>query len=344
MAEFDPRELDRLEDALDSIAPDGADVVASIDALELAPELTARLHEYREILALCREAFPDEAPPEGALADVLAEAREVSRRPKLRDLTGEGASGWRRFWERWRGTLVPGFALAGTAAAVLWLLDPGGDGNDASTLLREDPTGEHADRAERAPDPSNPASETKRDDAKTEARAIDDSDGDSPRADGDDEPAADDDGHEREPTSKGGKSKTKPQPAVAPEPVPEPPPEPLGKDETWSVLDRAHAARLAGDCTKAISLYREVIEAGTVSQAIGRAHGGVGLCYEQQGKNAGAESWFDQARTESPGVDAWLEQQRDEQPLPGAKSKKKHSKKNQPMKNAASSDALEQAL
>ena len=79
MAEFDPRQLDQLEDALE-----GLDEIDDLAALELSPELTERLGEYRDVLALCRDVFPIEAPGDELLTDVLAEAREVSR-PKLRD-------------------------------------------------------------------------------------------------------------------------------------------------------------------------------------------------------------------------------------------------------------------
>src|SRR5690606_6714686 len=116
VADFDPRQLDQLEDALE-----GLEDIDDLESLELSPALTERLAEYQDVLALCREAFPVEEPHADLLADVLAEAQAVSRRVKPSQVD---ESPWRRFWTRWRGTLVPGLALAGTAAAVLLLLEP----------------------------------------------------------------------------------------------------------------------------------------------------------------------------------------------------------------------------
>lgn len=120
MAEFDPRQLDQLEDALEHL--DDHESLVGHAGHELPSELIERLNEYQDVLALCRDAFPLESPRDELLTGVLAEAREVSRRPRARE-AGQ-RSGWRRFWERWRGTVVPGFALATTAVVVLWVLDP----------------------------------------------------------------------------------------------------------------------------------------------------------------------------------------------------------------------------
>ena len=57
MAELTPEELDQLEDALGGLEGD-----VDLDALGLPAHLTGRLHDYREVLAVTREALPLEDP------------------------------------------------------------------------------------------------------------------------------------------------------------------------------------------------------------------------------------------------------------------------------------------
>jgi len=104
----------------------------------------------------------------------------------------------------------------------------------------------------------------------------------------------------------------------------------MSKDETWTNLERADAARRAGNCDRARSLYDEVIAASSDSLAIAQAKGGVGLCFEQDRRDSEAARWFEDARAASPGIDAWINGQRDEQPLPG-EAKKSRSKKSMEM-------------
>jgi tetratricopeptide (TPR) repeat protein len=317
VAEFNPRQLDQLEDALESL-----EEIDDLESLELSPELSERLGEYQDVLALCREAFPLEAPAEDLLDGVIAEAREASRRPRLRDGLDANASGWRRFWERWRGTVIPGIALAGTAAAVLWLLEPEAELANSTDLLTDEASQD--DQRSDEPERSQPASEPKT----SSAGEADELEGPSePSEAGDDEPEppeSDDGG--AEPKRKRSKRNAGASPSVEP-PEPEPAPEPMTKDETWKALERANAARRTGNCDRARSLYEEVIAASTDSLAIARARAGIGLCFEQDRRDSEAASWFEQAREASPGIDAWINTQRDEQPLPGEKKHKRKKKK-----------------
>jgi tetratricopeptide (TPR) repeat protein len=316
VADFDPRQLDQLEDALE-----GLEDIDDLESLELSPALTERLAEYQDVLALCREAFPVEEPRVDLLADVLAEAHAVSRRVKPSPVD---ESAWRRFWTRWRGTLVPGLALAGTAAAVLLLLEP---------------KPEHAQLSDDAP---------RRDEARD---PIDDSDSapseptNMSRTDEPDQP--DTEPVERtepipfdpipfEPIDAPGSSagataakKSKPRISkdtaeVAPA---KPAPEPLSKDETWTTLERANADRRKGDCDRARSRYEQIIAASSDNLAISRAKAGIGLCLEQDRRSTEADRWFDQARATNVGIDAWISEQRNEQPLPGETKKAKSNKK-----------------
>ncbi|PRQ05956.1 tetratricopeptide repeat protein [Enhygromyxa salina] len=342
MAEFDPRELDILEDALEDI-----DQIDDLASLGLSPALSERLAEYQDVLALCREAFPTETPADHVLAEVIAEAHEVSRRPKLRDGL-EVTGGWRSFWERWRGTVLPGLALAGTAAAVLLLLEPNVMRDDSQDRLTDDSATERAGRTndtERSQPASEPTFESKG--ADDSAKDADDDSPDSPDSpeDVDDSAGVPIEGQDPDsgslddprpdpgslavpqpdPPRKSGSPTHKSKPAAEPAVAPTPAPEPMSKDETWTSLERGNAARRTGDCDHAHSLYQEIIAAGSDSLAVARAKAGIGLCYEQDRRSSEATKWFDDARSEKPGIDAWINTQRDEQPLPGEKKKSKKS-------------------
>jgi len=345
MAELEPRELDLLEDNLETL--EQCDDLAS---LELSDPLTERLGAYRDVLDLCREAFPSETPPEDLLAEVLAEAREVSRRPQLAAAGVADASGWRSFWDRWRGTLIPGVALAATAMAMLWVLEP----KTQLAALNPDLSGEHeaGDPNEADLDePSNSdaaASDAAADTAANPAKTDDVPPPTAPPASEDTEPpepaSENTEDHLPRPDPKSGGQRPAPDAIGIIEAVPDAPVldsldsldpldplDPLDKDETWAALTRANSARLDGHCDRARPLYSEVIAAGSNTQAAARAHAGMGLCLERE--QADPSDWFEQARALSPSVDAWIEQQRDEQVMPSKPANKKQSKKTTNNKN-----------
>jgi hypothetical protein len=113
--DWSPDELDRLEDALALLGePEGR---GEID--ELPVKLRERLGEYEAIVALAREAMPLEDVPPGVLDGILAEARRVEASAPPRRDRGPG------LWERLRRSFaLPGLALAGTAAFLLWAVRP----------------------------------------------------------------------------------------------------------------------------------------------------------------------------------------------------------------------------
>lgn len=290
-----------LEDALE-----GLEDIDDLASLELSPALTGQLAAYQDVIALCREAFPVEEPSDALLVDVLAEAQAVSRRPKLREADG---SAWRRFWDRWRGTLLPGFALAGTAVAVLWVLEPSRELPASTDLLADNDSKDKPN-----PTPSEPASEPS---VEPQPKP-----GSLSATDPVDDPASEDLGSKADSDASASKrSKPRPrkqnQPAVSPDQQSEAAPEPMTKDETWTSLGRANADRRKGDCDHARSRYEQVIAASNDTLAVARAKAGIGLCLEQDRRTSEANAWFDEARVGHAGIDAWINDQRDEQPLPG---------------------------
>jgi tetratricopeptide (TPR) repeat protein len=315
VADFDPRQLDALEDALEDLEVDG-----DLAGLDLAPELLERLAEYQQVLALTRDAFPLDDPPEGLLDGVLAEAREVARNAPA--ITPVNRGGWRKVWERWRSSVVPAAALAGAAALVLWIAKPGDDSNLA---VVDQPKSEAPEAKEEAlsDDLASGQKTLERDSAEAAGSATKSEPAVEPIEIEDPElPSEAISKDLAKPTKKkpaataGGAAATPPTPAVDPEPV-----QPLSKDDAWSDLERADAARRKGDCDRARTLYDKVIAASSQASAIARAKAGIGLCFEQDGKSSKADEWFDQARETSPSIDAWIRGQRDDQPLPGEKKK-----------------------
>jgi tetratricopeptide (TPR) repeat protein len=321
VADFDPHQLDQLEDALDSLD--------QLDSLELSPALTERLAEYQSVLAVCRDAFPSAEPRPELLANVLAEAHAVSRRARLRE---PEQARWQRFWQRWRGTLVPGVALAGTAVAVLLLLEPERELSSEALLSDESSRARADDDAQQR----TSAADQSPSEAASEPSVPDPIRVPDPNASNPDPPATQ---PEPKPASGAG-TLTKPKsrkatPAI--EAVPAAKPTPLSKDEAWTALERANADRRKGECDRARTRYEEIIAASHDSLAVARAKAGIGLCFEQDRRNADAQQWFDQARSGNAGIDAWIDSQRDEQPLPGETKK-------QPSANKASKTSSAESL
>ena len=114
-AEFSPAELDRIEDAIESLEdgelPEG-----------LSNEVHDRLLEYQQILQLSREVLPLEEVPDGVLDGVLEEAKAAAAAPVVEtDAAAEHTGVFRRLG---RAFLLPTLALAGSAALVLWMVRP----------------------------------------------------------------------------------------------------------------------------------------------------------------------------------------------------------------------------
>lgn len=281
-----PDELDRLEDALEGLEWQ--------DALDdpSAP-VAERLADFKLILQASREALPLEEVRPGVLDGVLAEARMSAqdiRSPAAAKSTGE--SFWARLRKAW---LVPGLAVAGSAALVLILLQP---------TLSDDGV---ADKAEAVAVNEAPASE------------------DAPAA------AAPAKADARRTQSPAGAARALPEvledeaaqeeaPAAAPPPppadvVPQPAPTSTlekAKDQApapeeadlkqdastgqgWNAIEEGDAARKGGDCFSARNHYARALDDGNDSVRA-RAYVGMGLCKRAEGNNAAANEYFDQAR------------------------------------------------
>ena len=116
MAEFSPSELDQIEDLLEDL-----EVGTGLEDENLSPAARERLDEYRDILALSRDALPLEEPDPNLLAGVIAEARQSAFNAKTtaagvvsiardgqRDESDAAGPSWFRRW-------LPAMALAASA-------------------------------------------------------------------------------------------------------------------------------------------------------------------------------------------------------------------------------------
>ena len=274
-----PDELDRLEDALE-----GLEFLDELDALnEPSSAVTRRLADFRLILQASRDALPLEEVPMGLLDGVFAEARMSSA-----DIEAPSPRPTRpSFWSRLRGAwLIPGLAVAGSAGLVLLLLQPTLSGNepaaDAGSVAMNDapaptaaPEGDVAGAASRAaadeaPAPPPPAAAALEQEADFAATAK--SEAASATA------------------------------APTPEPEPDPEPEPVeGADsqerstDGWNAIEEGDKSRKGGDCFSARNHYAKALDDGNDSVRA-RAYVGLGLCKREEGNEAAANEYFDQAR------------------------------------------------
>ncbi|MCY1005616.1 hypothetical protein OV079_08550 [Nannocystis pusilla] len=114
-SDFTPDELDLLEDALEWVE----DPARRGDLEAMPAPLRQRADEYAAILAMTREVMPEEDVSPGVLDGILAEARRAAPPPAPAAAPGPS------LWERLRRSfLLPGVALAGTAALLLWVARP----------------------------------------------------------------------------------------------------------------------------------------------------------------------------------------------------------------------------
>ena len=111
--QFSPEELDRLEDALESIEGMELDLIE-----DESPAVRERLVDYRAILIASRDALPMQDVPEGALDRVLSIAADPGQDELAAALpSDEPQPSW---WTRFRRTLlIPTLAVAGSAALIL---------------------------------------------------------------------------------------------------------------------------------------------------------------------------------------------------------------------------------
>jgi hypothetical protein len=354
-SEFSPEELDRLEDALERwTAVDADDAVDAVDAEDaapvpedslLTPPLRARLADYRSLMRMARAELPMEDVPEGLLADVFAEARHVAEsvatghkpgpKPDPREVAGPG------LWERLRRSLLlPGFALAGTAAVMLWMVQPSDEPGGAPTTLAygDTPMSESARLAPEA-SPAPAAPQEPEFDAELGAPGAADGSAagaavaEEKKAAGEPDPgatppaavapapadAAADARFDRKATTKSKKAEMAPvesYPGLDDAPTVE-----GDKEALRDTLEQADAARRKGRCGDAMKLYLDAMTMSGADSERATARAGYALCLLSQGDETRADKYFDAARKLSPSIDGWIKRERGDSPAKKAASK-----------------------
>lgn len=367
--EFEPRELDLLEDALE-----GLEDVDDLGELGLEPRITDRLGDYREILQLSREALTFEEVPAGLLDDVIAQAARGEASPVVVNAgaaaSGEETSPW---WQRWRRWMVPTLALAGSAAAVLWIVAPETEGDMIVSEGTRDETEEKSAAAEMGEDgrlggvapvestarPTVPTADTKADASNRTAYAELAKEEDAAPLE---EEAVDFDGMDKAaeqaadakpgarpaPAKKAKSSKAKPSAAsgggakggyATDDPIADEVQGAADKDGVWELVEQGEKSLSSGNCTSAKRSFKKVIASKSADAlALARAHAGIGVCLEWEGDVKQASGSFDQARLFQPG-DAGndlINSQRNRLPPPSEQKKSPKAKK-----KASKSDAFD---
>ena len=306
-SDFTPDELDLLEDALEWVE----DPARRGDLEAMPAPLRERADEYAAILAMTREAMPEEDVAPGLLDGILAEARRAAPPPAPAAAPGPN------LWERLRRSfLLPGVALAGTAALLLWVARPV---DEAGPSIR--------DEAAPAPSPAPAAPEAAR-----ELRAAPEADARKDMSPPTDEPKAEAPADaaqaaadaasvpgaiELEPPSpttkamRGGAPAKKKAMEVDAGPLPG-----LGLSEAQRVdadkesvrdqLESGDRARNKGRCDLAEAEYAAVANSNGPAAERARALAGLGLCREAAGKVADAERYFEAARALDSSVERWI--------------------------------------
>ena len=345
-AEFSPAELDRLEDALEPWT--GADFDAVAEDSSLPAPLRARLADYREVLTLSRDALALEDVPEGLLASVLAEAHASAASAPL---PAQRAPAGPSLWERLRRSLLlPGVALAGSTALLLWLVQPGADADEllaSRSEQRSPPSVAPAPNA--APEPARltpgdgpaPAGPAPAELAPAELagspsdRMLEASKADAAPATAPSAAQAGRKEADAKPESKGASKPSRRKDDLADdlglgdksdiEVLPGldgAPTQDADKETLRDTLELADTKRRAGRCDAAMALYLQAFEMNGPPDEQARARAGYGLCLASQGEDGKADQYFDHAIKASPGLAGWIARERGE----GASTKKRASK------------------
>ena len=346
-AEFSSAELDRLEDALErwtaDAMDDGLDGAPVLEDSSLAPNIRARLEDYRALLALTRDELPMEDVPDSLLAGVLAEAH-ASAPPQTRPVTRRELVAARpSLWERVRRSmLLPGFALAGSAALLLWVVQPSGEptlddavaerGQGAPARLSQGtspaPAAAEAPEPLREQDGASVVADKDADEEKAAAPGATPTPAAAPSAAAADVASAADalggapkDMPKAERTKKSSKKALDPMIESYPGLDDAPTAEGVDKEALRDTLDKADAARRKGGCSEAMTLYLDAMGMSGANSERARARAGYGLCLSAQGDEDAADKYFDRARELSPAIDGWIKRERGDGPARKAPSK-----------------------
>ncbi len=322
VAEFTSAELDLLEDALD-------DPALVIDA---PSKVRGRLESFRELLTLAEGALPAIEVPEGLLDSVLAEARSspaVDLSPAAANVAASDVGLWQRLR---RSLLLPGVALAATAALLVIVLKP--DGSDLSDLSegassKSMPAAMAAGRDEAlAPQSAAvsdaeagpmvvPAAAPSVEHMEDPALAPEDFDEEVSVAAEELSPKSYDE-LKRRPAKNKKAAKRASGGASVPADYVEPAKSDANfgdmnvdaedKDALRGLLQGADSDRRRGRCAAAIKAYSQLM--GVKGNEEARALMGLGLCAEAAGDVAGAEGYFRRAKSINPALDPLIEAER----------------------------------
>lgn len=319
--EWSPAELDVLEDALERWT--ATELEAGPEDSSLAPRMRERLESYRDLLAMTRAELPLEDVSDSLLAGVLAEAARSgsaapAREPKVADAVHVS------FWERLRRSmLLPGLALAGSAALLLWMVQPSDDAPTTlatqTTPARLTPEAAPAPAAPKLPElRETPEMDELRGGAAAEAKKADEAPGAGAPAPAAVmvEPAEEAVPKDSKLELKGdrGKAKSIKKSELPAESYPGlddvPSDAAADKDTLRDTLEQADRARRKGRCDLALGLYLEATGMSGPDSERAQARAGYGLCLQAQGNDAAAMKYFESAGKISPSINAWIKRER----------------------------------
>ncbi len=322
-AEFRPDELDRIEDALESL--ELADTVT-----DASPHVAARLREYQQLLVASRDALPLQEVPAGLLDGVLAEARRAAPALSPTPAPAPEPTAWQRFR---RSFLVPITALAGTAALVLFIARPDPDHEEiakaesapasADASVSQKASGAPQSAAPAAPEPE-PAAEPE--EAPADERAIEQAELEEALPSPDPAATTPTQAPARAPAmdpignAEGGDGAFDRQQKQDAKPV-----EPL-IPPGWDLIDRADAARKRGDCRSARLDY-DIATEDDDAAVRARAYMGMGLCDSAAGNGDAAEENFAKARDEDGAVAPLIDDETNKPYRPAAKKSNRSKSK-----------------
>lgn len=283
-AELTSAELDRIEDALERLGDLDGDLV------DMSPAARERLAAYRAILQVSRDALPMQDVPAGVLEGVLAHAREVAEAPALEPPLSPPRASW---WDRWRTTLlVPGIAVAATAALILVVVGPMGasESPDASAdarLARAEVSVEQAAHEEDASPEPTASAPGALPGAAGEAfeRSLEGAAAAEDPAFGEPAPEAEESANDK-----------------------------LATDDAtagprWDIVARGDRARRDGDCKRASAEYAMALTDDD-AHVRARAYAGLGLCDAIQGRYKEASDRYQRAKELDPEMETFIEEQR----------------------------------
>lgn len=318
-----PDELDRLEDALEGL--EGLD-----DLRDPSAAVSGRLADFQFILQASREALPLEDVRPGLLDDVISEARlSATDIPTPAPDLPQAPSFWARIRSVW---LVPGLAVAGSAALVLILVKP-----MAADEKSADEVGAVAAKDMPSPAIKTDASQL----AQPEEDSIPQGEAVAGQAKSDSAPAPPPAAAAPVTTRASLGQRQAPsdaRPEAEPEPVPDPELDeeaaadedapPAASKKGWNAIEQGDSARDGGDCFSARNHYARALDDGNDSVRA-RAYVGMGLCKRAVGNSAAADEYFDKARELDEDAVKFADTRSDDKPAKPSsrRPKKKASRK-----------------